>query len=71
MTKQPRTTRAASTINPMLPAAFASRGFPFPQVEPVSGGFRAFTQRSDGQRAEALGWCEQAAIRELARLVNS
>ena len=67
-TRKPRTTSINST---MLPAAFASRGFPMPQVEPVAGGYRAFTIRADGHRAEALGWCESAATRELARLVNS
>lgn len=70
-TTKPRSARVSSTSNPMLPTAFASRGFPMPTVEPVAGGFRAFTVKPDGNRAEALGWCEGAAVRELARLVNS
>jgi hypothetical protein len=67
--RNPRTTSAKSTAMPTT--GVAERGFPEPLVEPVRGGFRAFTTRADGSRIEAMGWCPAAAVRELDRLARS
>ena len=73
MNQKPRSTRAASTAEPMLMTAFAARGLTFIGTEPVSSGpgFVAKATNASGGRFEALGWCPAAAERELARLVRS